>query len=61
MRIGGGMSIRYKLVIPLIAVEVLMLTVLAWNTEFYLQRATRKGTIAVAETAARLMAGKLHV
>ena len=54
--IGSGMSIRYKLIIPLIAVELLMFGMLAWNTEFYLQNTIRKGTTTIAQTTAELVA-----
>ena len=51
-----NLSFRYKLVLPLLAVELFMFLVLAWNTEFYLQKAIKDGLYTGAQAAAGLLA-----
>ncbi len=51
-----NLSLRYKLIVPILAIEILTFSILAWNTELFLHRGMREGVSVGAQTAADLLA-----
>jgi nitrogen fixation/metabolism regulation signal transduction histidine kinase len=51
-----NLSLRYKLIVPILTIEVLTFSILAWNTELFLHRGMSEGVSMGAQTAADLLA-----
>jgi signal transduction histidine kinase len=51
-----NLSLRYKLIVPILAIEILTFSILAWNTELFIHRGMSEGVSIGAQTAADLLA-----